>query len=127
MTQPEGYVLFGREEIVCKLKKSIHGLKLAVIAWNDQLDQVLKMLAFHKTQADSCLYVKESIVKLIYLITYVDDFITAAKEDDDIQRVANSLKKTFSIIGSEISLLLSGNKGEKRRRNLFYLTNTIYQ
>ena len=38
MEQPKGFVCQGKEEFICKLKKSIYGLKQAPCCWNSTLD-----------------------------------------------------------------------------------------
>ena len=45
-TQPDGYVTKGQEHIVCKLKKSIYGLKQASRAWNIKFDRAIKSFGF---------------------------------------------------------------------------------
>ena len=42
MKQPEGYVVKGTEGLVCKLKKSIYGLKQSPRCWNSALNDYLK-------------------------------------------------------------------------------------
>ena len=42
MTQPEGYVDACKSNYVCKLNKSIYGLKQSAQCWNSTLDQHLK-------------------------------------------------------------------------------------
>ena len=40
MKQPEGFVVKGQEHLVCKLKRSIYGLKQSSRCWNTVLDQL---------------------------------------------------------------------------------------
>ena len=42
MSQPEGFVAEGREHLVCRLKKSLYGLKQSPPCWNAALDKHLR-------------------------------------------------------------------------------------
>ena len=44
MKQPEGYVVKGKESLVCKLQKNIYGLKQSPRCWNSALDDYLKKM-----------------------------------------------------------------------------------
>ena len=57
MSQPEGFVKKGKENFVCRLKKSIYGLKQSPRCWNMALDDHLKRKKFKQTKGDPCLYV----------------------------------------------------------------------
>ena len=57
MKQLGGFVVKGQEHLVCKLKRSIYGLKQSSRCWNTVLDQHLKKTAFVQTVSDSCIYV----------------------------------------------------------------------
>jgi hypothetical protein len=46
MMQPEGFVDATNAEKVCKLQKSIYGLKQASQSWNIRFDQVVKGFGF---------------------------------------------------------------------------------
>ena len=46
MRQPEGFIAEGEEHLVCKLKRSLYGLKQSPRCWNATLDEYLKELGF---------------------------------------------------------------------------------
>ena len=56
MKQPEGCIENGNAKLVCKLSKSIYGLKQAPKCWNSSLDSCLKELKFQQSNSDPCLY-----------------------------------------------------------------------
>ena len=55
MAQPEGFVSAGAEHLVCKLKKSIYGLKQSPRCWNTALDKHLKSIGFAQSNCDPCI------------------------------------------------------------------------
>jgi hypothetical protein len=63
MAQPLGYVQHG-PEYVCKLNKSIYGLKQSPLLWSEKLDFAMKELGFKKAHSDPSLYIYEIISKL---------------------------------------------------------------
>ena len=42
MKQPEGFIAKNQEQMVCKLNRSIYGLKQASRSWNIRFDQAIK-------------------------------------------------------------------------------------
>ena len=42
MRQPEGFIAEGQEHLVCRLKRSIYGLKQSPRLWNATIDGFLK-------------------------------------------------------------------------------------
>src|SRR4051812_34478894 len=75
MMQPEGFVDPNNSGKVCKLQKSIYGLKQASRSWNIRLDEVVKEFGFIRNEHEYCLYKKESGSSLMFLILYVDDIL----------------------------------------------------
>jgi hypothetical protein len=58
MMQPEGFVRARNENKVCKLKKTIYGLKQAARSWNTKIHVFLIKLGFKKSEYDACVYIK---------------------------------------------------------------------
>ena len=56
MKQPEGFETVGQENLVCRLKRSIYGLKQSSRCWNSVLDKRLKKMGFVQTDSDPCIY-----------------------------------------------------------------------
>jgi len=55
MEQPEGFTHEG-EHLVCKLHKSLYGLKQSPRAWNQKLDAFLKSIEFTRSDANFSVY-----------------------------------------------------------------------
>lgn len=73
MRQPPGYEAVGKENLVCRIKKSIYGLKQSARCWNRALHEVLIRLNFKQCQSDPCLYLRYDGQKTVILLVYVDD------------------------------------------------------
>ncbi|KAI5349975.1 hypothetical protein L3X38_002866 [Prunus dulcis] len=54
MQQPEGFIQEGREDQVCKLRKSIYGLKQASRQWYLKFDEVVRSHGFSESPVDEC-------------------------------------------------------------------------
>ena len=57
MHQPEGYTTEGSSNLVCKLKRSMYGLKQSPRCWNAVNDEYLKELGFLQSNSDPCVYI----------------------------------------------------------------------
>ncbi|KAL0453622.1 UNVERIFIED_CONTAM: hypothetical protein Slati_1340300 [Sesamum latifolium] len=75
MDQPEGSTSVGEEQKVCRLQRSIYGLKQASRSWNTCFDEVIRGYDFIKNEYDPCVYKKISGSTVAYLVLYVDDIL----------------------------------------------------
>ena len=97
MQQPEGFVEKGKEHLVCKLRRSIYGLKQSPRCWNSVLDNKLKSMGFKQTMGDPCIYVKEECGEIFIIAVYVDDILLAGKTDQKINEVKQALAELFKM------------------------------
>ncbi|GKB18630.1 retrotransposon protein, putative, ty1-copia subclass [Tanacetum coccineum] len=58
MLQPEGFVDLKHPKKVCKLQRSIYGLKQASRSWNKRLDKEIKKFGFTQNLDEPCVYQK---------------------------------------------------------------------
>ena len=56
MKQPDGFIMPGNEHKVCKLIKSLYGLKQVPKQWNQNFDEVILSSSFNLNQSDKCVY-----------------------------------------------------------------------
>ena len=75
MVQPEGFIGKGQERKVCKLQKSIYGLKQASRSWNIKFDQSVKAYGFIQCPNEPCVYKRRSKNVVVFLVLYVDDIL----------------------------------------------------
>ena len=58
MKQLEGFPVKGKKELVCKLKKSLYGLKKSPRMWYQKFDTFIRGLGFTRSKAYHCVYFK---------------------------------------------------------------------
>ena len=54
MDQPEGFIVPGTEDHVCKLKRSLYGLKQSPRQWYKRFDSFMLSHGFKRSKFDSC-------------------------------------------------------------------------
>ena len=96
MKQPKGFVAKGQEHLVCKLKRSIYGLKQSPRCWNSALDSQLKKMGFVQTASDPCIYIA-SEGEMFIIGVYVDDIVLAGKSDKRMEDVKKAIAMQFDV------------------------------
>ena len=75
MLQPEGCITPGQEHRVCKLNKSLHGLKQAPKQWHGKFDNALLKNGFLSVEVDKCVYTKCTKKECVIIALYVDNML----------------------------------------------------
>ena len=125
MKQPEGFVVPGSEELVCRLKKSIYGLKQSPRCWNLALDSKLKEIGFSQSSHDPCIYHRNERGNMLIVGVYVDDIILAGNESS-IQRVKAALASAFDIKDLGKLNYFLGIKIERNLNNSIWIGQPAY-
>ncbi|KAL0300300.1 UNVERIFIED_CONTAM: Retrovirus-related Pol polyprotein from transposon TNT 1-94 [Sesamum angustifolium] len=95
MSQPEGFS--HDSNLVCKLKKSIYGLKQASRQWYIKFHNVVSSFGFKENIVDQCIYLKVSGSKYIFLVLYVDDILLASSDMGLLHETKVFLAKNFEM------------------------------
>ena len=78
---------------MCRLKKSLYGLKQSPRAWFDRFTSAIKKVGYNKRQSDHMMFFKHSSNgKIAILIVYGDNIILTG--DDEVEMI--NLKSTLS-------------------------------
>jgi Reverse transcriptase (RNA-dependent DNA polymerase) len=97
MEQPPGFVDPQFPTFVCKLKKSLYGLKQALRAWFSKLRTFLLSHKFKTSEADHSLFIYTTPQDTIYLLVYVDDILVTENNQAIIVSLMQALNNQFSI------------------------------
>ncbi|GJW08266.1 retrotransposon protein, putative, ty1-copia subclass [Tanacetum coccineum] len=127
MEQPEGFVNPKYPNRVCKLKRSIYGLKQASRQWNKRFDDEIKKFGFTQNRDEPCVYLKASGSNVTFLILYVDDILIMGNNIPMLQDVKSYIGRCFAIkyLG-EAAYILRIKIYRDRSRRLIGLCQSAY-
>ena len=83
--------------MVCKLKKSIYGLKQASRSWNIRFDQVVKSFDFIPNSDEPCIYKKCEGKVVCFLVLYVNDILLIGNDVAALSTVKVWVASTFDM------------------------------
>ncbi|GKE68958.1 retrovirus-related pol polyprotein from transposon TNT 1-94, partial [Tanacetum coccineum] len=98
MTQPKGFQSARKEEnLVCKLKKSLYGLKQEPRQWYLKFDSFMQRAGYKRYAMDHCCYLKKVGSSSIILLLYVDDMLVAGSDMAEIKKLKRQLSQEFEM------------------------------
>jgi hypothetical protein len=97
--QPEGYTVKGPngEDLVCKVVKSLYGLKQSPRNWNGLIDEWMKEFGLNVSDVDPCLYVQGKGEDALVVMLWVDDLLIAAKDLAKIESFKRAISSRFKM------------------------------
>ena len=87
----------GQENKVCKLQRSIYGLKQASRSWNQKFDQAVKTFGFEQNVDEPCVYKRIQGKKVVFLVLYVDDILILGNNISTLSSVKQWLSEQFDM------------------------------
>ncbi|MCH81484.1 retrovirus-related Pol polyprotein from transposon TNT 1-94 [Trifolium medium] len=96
MKPPPGLQL-SSPDLVCKLQRSLYGLKQASRQWNAKLTETLIFHGYTQSKADYSLFTKKSSVGFTAILVYVDDLVLGGTDMNEITQLKSLLDTKFSI------------------------------
>ena len=101
MKQPEGFVSEKYPEKVCKLNKSLYGLKQSARCWNQLMDEYLKSSNYLQSNADPCIYYRAELLRgenvIMIFAVYVDDTIICSNDMSVLIAEKKRLSQAFEM------------------------------
>eukprot|EP00253_Pinus_taeda_P029437 PITA_29437 len=121
MKEPEGFAVKGKKELVCKLKKSLYGLKQSPRIWYQKFDTFIRGLGFTRSKEDHSVYFKLIGDCVIYLVLYVDDMFLVGNGKEIIQDLKTQLSSKFDMkdLGAANYILGMEIKRDRTKRKLW--------
>ncbi|GJX74245.1 retrotransposon protein, putative, ty1-copia subclass [Tanacetum coccineum] len=127
MVQPEGFMDPKHPNRVCKLQRSIYGLKKASRSWNKRFDVEIKNIHFTQNLDEPCVYLKASRSSVAFLVLYVDDILLMGNNVTMLQEVKSWLCKCFSMKDlGEAAYILGIKIIHDRSKRLIALSQSAY-
>jgi hypothetical protein len=118
---------------VCRLKKSLYGLKQSPRAWFDRFRRAVCDMGYSQCNADHTVFFKHRESSITILAVYVDDIVITGDDIEEIKCLKEKLGKAFEVkdlgplryfLGIEIARSSRGIVLSRRKYVLDLLTET---
>ena len=125
--QPDGYVIQGKESMVCRLNKTLYGLKQSPRVWWQNIDAFFESLGFKRIQCDYGVYIKWNNGIKFIISVYVDDLMLVCSDMREINDMKAKLSKQWEMsdLGVLHHILGIGVHRDRARRQI-YLEQSRY-
>ena len=97
MSQPPSFIQQGNEHLVCKLKKSIYGLKQSPREWYSKINSFFISQGFDRSKNDPNLYIKHTKNDIVIIILYVDDLILTSSSTPLLSEIKFQFNQNFQM------------------------------
>ena len=127
MEQPKGFIKEGQEHKVCRLMRSIYGLKQYSRQWYLRFHQSIISCDLQMIDEDYCVYAKRSNDKFVILSLYVDDILLAGNDKEYLLSIKEWLFSNFEMNDlGEVAYILGVKIKRDRSNKLLALSQKPY-
>lgn len=110
---------------VCKLQKSLYGLKQASRCWNRKFKSFIEQFGFKASDSDPCVFVSHKDNETLILAIYVDDGVVVGNNKTSVEKVIKHLAKQFEIKAMDLNCFL-GFEIERLADGSIFMHQTAY-
>jgi Reverse transcriptase (RNA-dependent DNA polymerase) len=97
MEIPPGFANEQLKGKVCRLKRSLYGLKQSLRAWFDRFSITIKKPGYQQSNVDHTMFIQRKGEKICILIVYLNDIVLTGNDPVEMKRLKASLAKEFEI------------------------------
>jgi len=119
MQQPPRFITTKNPNLVCKLYKSLYGLKQESRAWYDKIDAYFLKNGFKSCISDLNMYVKDFGGHVFIIVLYLDYPIITSSQLVLIQNMKSDIQKKFEMTDIDILHYFLG-------RHMWHMANGIF-
>ena len=91
MKQPPGFVAQRESDKVCRIRKSLYGLKQSPLTWFGKFSQALIHFGMQKSTSDHYVFYRRSNNGIDLLVVYVDDIVITRNDASGISSLQTFL------------------------------------
>lgn len=134
MSLPPGFHSKG-ENLVCKLNKSLYGLKQASRKWFEKFSTTILSIGFVQSKANYSLFTHSQGSSFTILLVYMDDILLTSNDPNCVTKLKRLLDKKFSLkdlgslryfLGLEVARTDKGISLNQRKYALEILKDTVF-
>ncbi|KAJ9557316.1 LOW QUALITY PROTEIN: hypothetical protein OSB04_011930 [Centaurea solstitialis] len=97
MEQPPGFIVKEEASKVCRLRRSLYGLKQSPRAWFGRFSSVMGEFGMVRSASDYSVFFRHKQGKRIIVVVYVDDIIITGDDEVGITELKQFLQSQFQI------------------------------
>ena len=98
MDLPPGYMIQkGHSQKMCRLKKSLYGMKQSSKTWLGRFTKLMKTFGYYQSNSYHTLFLKKKHGKIVVLIVYVDDMVVTRNDVEERKALRDYLCGEFEM------------------------------
>lgn len=130
MEQPEGFSDGTKK--VCKLEKSIYGIKQSGRVWNETINSELIKMGLVRSEVDQCIYHDLNNGYKLYVAIYVDDVLIFCNNSKILRNMKKKLSKIFKMkdmgeVSTILGIKISRNQDTIKIDQTKYINDVLYR